>query len=135
MKTRKLIIPLLLLTAGSFSTEFFAQERIKALMKQIEKMDDREILEADIVRRNNPALRTKSYTMLIKLRYSPELEKNLIDAFRQDGDEARQVVEQKKDGKVSHFLYRFDNSTYSFTVSGDTISIQARESTPHIRFR
>jgi predicted HicB family RNase H-like nuclease len=121
--------------AGSFSMESFAQDKIKALMQQIEKMDDKDILEADIVRKNNPTLRTKSYTMLIKLRFSPELEKQLVDTFQQDSEKANQVIEQKKDGKVLHFLYKFDHSTYSFTISSDTISIQAQESTPLIRFR
>ena len=135
MKTRNLIIYLVLLTAGSFSIDLFAQENIKALMQQIEKTDDKDIIEADIVRKNNSALRTRSYTMLIKLRYSPELEKKLVDTFQQDNDKANQVIEQKKDGKVLHYLYKFNNATYSFTISNETISIQAQESTPLIRFR
>ena len=136
MKTRNLIIPLALIIACSLSTKCFSQEKIKTLMQQIEKMDDKDILEADIVRKSNPTLRTQSYTMLIKLRFSPELEKKLIDTFHQDSEKAKQVLEQKKDGKVSHFFYRFDNSTYySFTVNNDTISIQANESVPLIRFR
>ena len=135
MKTRNLIISLVVLVAGSFSTGMVAQENIRTLIQQIEKMDDKEILEADIVRKNNPALRTKSFTMLIKLRYSPELEKRLTDAFKQDSEKASQVIEQKKDGKVLHYLYKFTNATYSFTISSDTISIQAQESTPLIRLR
>ena len=135
MKKRILVVVIALLITGSFSMEFFAQDKIKALMQKIEKMDDKDIFEADIVRKNNPTLRTKNFTMLIKLRFSPELEKLLIDAFHQDVEKANQVVEQKKDGKVLHFLYRFDTSSYSFTISNDTISIQARESTPLIRFR
>ena len=135
MNTRNLIITLVFLIAGSFSMQFFAQERIKALMQQIEKMDNKDIFEADIVRKNNPTLRTNSFTMLMKLRFSPELEKKLIDTFHQDSEKAKQVVEQKKDGKVLHFFYRFDNSTYSFTINNDTISVQAGENNPLIRFR
>jgi hypothetical protein len=125
----------MLLIAGSFSMKTFAQEKIKALMQQIEKTADKDILEADIVRKNNPTLRTKSYTMLIKLRFSPELEEKLIDTFQQDSENANQVIEQKKDGKVLHYLYKFNNATYSFTISSDTISIQTQENTPLIRFR
>jgi hypothetical protein len=135
MKSRFLLISIVLLIAGSFTIECFAQEKIKALMEQIEKTDDKDVLEADIVRKNNPTLRTRSFTMLIKLRFSLELEKKLIETFKQDSEKAKQVVEQKKDGKVLHFLYKFDNSTYSFTISNDTISIQANESVPLIRFR
>jgi len=135
MRTRNLLISIVFLIAGSLTTEFLAQDKIKALMSQIEKMDDKDILEADIVRKNNPILRTKSYAMLIKLRFSPEIEKLLIDTFKEDSEKAKQVIEQKKDGKVLHFLYRFDNSTYSFTISNDTISVQASESIPLIRFR
>jgi len=135
MKTRFFLVSIVLLMASCFSMESFAQENIKALMQQIEKTNDKDVLEADIVRKNNPSLKTKSYTMLIKLRFSPELEKKLIDTFQQDSDKANQVIEQKKDGKVLHYLYKFNNATYSFTISSDTISIQARESTPLIRFR
>jgi len=135
MNKRNAIITFVLLVAISFSMEFFAQEKIKALMQQIEKMDNKDIFEADIVHKNNTALRTKSYTMLIKLRFSPELEKKFTDTFRQDSEKAKQVVEQKKEGKVIHFLYRFDSSTYSFTINNDTISVHASENTPLIRFR
>ena len=135
MKTRILTLSFALLVTVCFFSDMVAQENIKALMQQIEKMDDKEILEADIVRRNNPHLRTKNFTMLIKLRYSPELEKKLTETFKQDSEKAVQVLEQKKEGKVLHFLYRFDNSTYSFTINNDTISIQTRESTPLIRIR
>jgi len=135
MKTRNLLISIALIISGSFSTKLLAQDKIKALMQQIEKMDDKDIFEADIVRKNNPILRTKSYAMLIKLKFSPELEKKLINTFKEDNENAKQVIEQKKDGKVMHFLYRFDNSTYSFTISNDTISVQANESIPLIRFR
>jgi hypothetical protein len=135
MKTRIILISLVLLLTGGFSTELFAQDNIKALMQQIEKMDDKEILEADIVRKNNPTLRTKSFTMLAKLKYSPELEKKLIDTFQKDSEKANQVIEQKKEGKVQQYLYRFDNATYSFTINNDTISIQAKESIPLIRLR
>ena len=135
MKTRYLIIVFVVLAAGSFSTKVFAQDHIKALMQQIEKMDDKDVLEADIVRKSNPTLRTRSYTMLTKLKFSPELEKKLIDTFHQDSEKAKQVVEQKKDGKVLHFLYRFDNASYSFTIDNDTISVQASENIPLIRFR
>jgi hypothetical protein len=113
----------------------FAQEKIKTLMQQIEKTDSKDIFEADIVSKNNPALRTKSFTMLMKLRFTPELEKKLIDTFHQDVEKANQVVEQKKDGKVIHFLYRFDSSMYSFTINSDTIHVQARETKPLIRLR
>ena len=135
MKTRFLLVGIVLFAAGSFSMVSFAQEKIKALMQQIEKTADKDVLEADIVRKNNPALRTKSYTMLVKLRFSPELEKKLVDTFQQDSEKANQVIEQKKDGKVLHYLYKFNNATYSFTISSDTISIQAQESTPLIRLR
>jgi len=135
MKTRNLVILFALLIAGCFPMKSFAQEKIKALMQQIEKMSDKDIFEADIVRKNNPTLRTKNFTMLVKLRFSRELEKKLIDTFQQESEKANQVVEQKKDGKVLHYLYRFNNSTYSFTINNDTISIQARETTPLIRLR
>ena len=63
----------------------------------------------------------------LTLRYTPELEKELVATFRKDQDNAVREVEQKKDGKVTHMLYQFDDSEYSFTIKNDTISIQATE--------
>ena len=63
----------------------------------------------------------------ITLKYTPSLEKELIDAFRKDQEKAIHEVEQRKEGKVSHMLYRFDDSEYSFTIKNDTINIRATE--------
>jgi len=63
----------------------------------------------------------------LTLKYTPELEKELVTAFRKDQENATREVEQKKDGKVTHMLYQFDDSEYSFTIKNDTISIQATE--------
>jgi len=134
MITRYLMIAIVLLSAGFFTTEVHAQENIKAMIKKCESMD--EVIEADIVRYNDPRIKKLSRsTILIKMLATPALEQQLEEAFRKDSAKATQAVEQKKDGKVSHMLYRFDSSTYSYTISNDTISIQARESNPLIRFR
>ena len=66
----------------------------------------------------------------LTLKYTPELEKELVAAFRKDQDNAIREVEQKKEGKVTHMLYQFDDSEYSFTIKNDTISIQATEGNP-----
>jgi len=134
MKKRHLLIAIALLSIGFCTTEVHAQENIKAMIKKCEGMD--EVIEADIVRYNDPRIKKLSRsTILIKMIASPELEQQLEEAFRKDSPKATHAVEQKKEGKISHMLYRFDSSTYSFTVSNDTISIQARESNPIIRFR
>ena len=134
MKKRHLLIAIVLLSMGFCTTEVHAQENIKAMIKKCEGMD--EVIEADIVRYNDPRIRKLSRsTTLIKMIASPELEQQLEEAFRKDYAKATQAVEQKKEGKISHMLYRFGLSTYSFTVSNDTISIQTRENIPIIRFR
>ena len=68
----------------------------------------------------------------LTLRYTHELEKELVAAFRKDQDNATSEIEQKRDGKVTHMLYQFDDSEYSFTIKNDTISIQATEGNPVI---
>jgi len=134
MITRHLLIAIVILSAGIFTMKVHAQDNIKAMIKQCEGME--EVIEADIVRYNDPRIKKLSRsTILIKMITSPALEQQLEEAFRKDSAKATQAVEQKKDGKISHMLYRFDASTYSFTISNDTLSIQARESNPIIRFR
>jgi len=63
----------------------------------------------------------------ITLKYTSELEKELVAAFRKDQEVAIREVEQKKDGKVTHMLYQFEDSEYSFTIKNDTINIRATE--------
>jgi len=134
MKKRHLLIAIILLSAEICTMKVQAQENIKAMIKKCESME--EVIEADIVRYNDPRIKKLSRsTILIKLITSPALEQQLEEAFRKDSAKATHAVEQKKDGKVSQMLYRFDASTYSYTISNDTISIQARESNPIIRFR
>jgi len=134
MKKKNLLIALVILSAGFLTMKAQAQENIKAMLKKCEGME--EVIEADIVRYNDPRIKKLSRsTILIKMITSPALEQQLEEAFRKDSAKATQAVEQKKDGKISHMLYRFDASTYSYTISNDTISIQARESNPIIRFR
>ena len=63
----------------------------------------------------------------LTLKYTPGLEKELVEAFRKDQEKAIYEVEQKKEGRISHMLYRFDGSEYSFTIKNDTITINERE--------
>lgn len=132
MKTRYLIIVIVLL-AGNCSIKSYAQDNIKEMIKKCENMD---VIEADIVRYRNPKIKSMNRsTIFIKMLTSTELEKQLEEAFKQDSNKAIQVVEQKKDDRVSHMLYRFGTSTYSYTISNDTISIHAQENYPISRFR
>jgi hypothetical protein len=61
MKARNLMIAVLLLTAGSFTMGSYAQENIKALIKKIENMD---VIEADIFRNNDPNRKNISISWL-----------------------------------------------------------------------
>jgi len=153
MKTRNLMIAAVFLTAGSFTMESLAQENIKALFKKCENMD---VIDANIVRNKssnsnvisitysnpisdpsrtdtrNTLNRSPQSIINMRLKYTPELEKELVAAFRKDQEKATQEVEQRKDGKVTRMLYQFDGSEYSFTIVNDTINIQATEGRPNI---
>ena len=144
MKPRNLLIAVVLFMAGSLSSESFAQENIKALIKKCENMD---VIDANIVRnksagyttsssqttastspRISRGLTTSPRTIVnITLKYTPSLEKELVAAFRKDQEKSIHEVEQRKEGKVTHMLYRFDDSEYSFTIKNDTINICATE--------
>jgi len=148
MKSRNLVMAVLLLTASSLVTGALAQENIQALIKKCETMD---VIDANIVRnkattptfetrttgisgnniRTSVRLRQSSFAprsvINMTLKYSPSLEKEIVAAFRKDQDKAIHEVEQRKNGKVSHILYRFEDSEYSFTIKNDTITINATE--------
>ena len=64
---------------------------------------------------------------------TPQLEKELVAAFRKDQNAATREVEQIKSGKVTHMLYQFDDSEYSFTIKNDTINIRAIEGRARIQ--
>jgi len=144
MKTRNVLIAIVLIVAGSLTMKPLAQENIKAMIKKCESMD---VIDANIVR-NKPitnytttttrsgdtaSVRRTLFPMAprsivnITLKYTPALEKELVAAFRKDQDKANHEVEQIKGGKVSHMLYRFDDAEYSFTIKNDTITINATE--------
>jgi len=148
MKTRILVMATAILLAGNVVIEALAQENIKALIKKIETMD---VIDANIVRNkdtiavgnvistriSNPVNRrpmtnidysqTPRSIVNITIKYTPALEKELVAAFRKDQDKAINEVEQRKEGKTTHILYKFEDSEYSFTVKDDIISIQATE--------
>ena len=139
MKTGNLVIAIVFLLAGSVTMKSLAQENIKALIKKFENMD---VIDANIVRNKHSNRNTISYSnsrpniqsirspqsiINYTIKYTPELEKELVAAFRKDQEKAIREVEQRKEGKVTHMLYQFDDSEYSFTVKNDTISIQATE--------
>jgi hypothetical protein len=133
MKKRYFKVKVALFLAVIMPTGMYAQENIKAAIKKCEKM---EVIEADIVRYKEPGLKGLSRTtVLIKMMTSPELEKMLEEAFHQDSEKATQAVEQKKEGRISHMYYKFDYANYSYTISNDTVNIQANERTPLIRIR
>ena len=151
MKTRILVMATAILLAGNVVNVAIAQDNIKALIKKIETMD---VIDANIVRNKDTTSNTNStYTTTekstdkstsvtisrnvpiqtprsiinITIKYTPALEKELVAAFRKDQDKAINEVEQRKEGKTTHILYKFEDSEYSFTVKDDIISIQATE--------
>ena len=148
MKTRILVMATAILLAGNVVIEALAQENIKALIKKIETMD---VIDANIVRNkdtiavgnvssvriSNPVNRrpmtnidysqTPRSIVNITIKYTPALEKELVAAFRTDQDKAINEVEQRKEGKITHLLYKFEDSEYSFAIRNDMISIQATE--------
>ena len=139
MKLRIFLIAVVLFTAGSFTMEALGQENIKAMIKKCETMD---VIDANIVRHypsnaqtssNRQATASSSFInsprsiINITLKYTPELEREIVVAFRKDQEKVTREVEQRKEGKVTHMLYRFEDSEYSFTIKNDTISIRATE--------
>ena len=150
MKTRNLMVAVLL-TAGSFTMSSFAQENIKALIQKCENMDN---VELNIVRNKGTSQGTQASSLMssmlldskeigfisffrpgmvvrsittVTLKSTPAFEKELVAAFHKDREKAIQEIEQKKDGKITHMHYQFENGDYSFTVKNDTLRINAVE--------
>lgn len=120
MKKISLLIAIILLLAGNSAKEAFAQENIRAMIKNFENMD---VIETDIVRNHFPIIKKiNRSTTKIQIASSPDLEQQIEEAFRQDSENAIHATEQKKDGKV-YMFYRFRYSTYSYTNSNDMINI------------
>ena len=120
MKKRNLLIATILLLAGNIALKSFAQENIRAMIKNHENMG---LVETDIVRKNYPVIKKfNRTTTIIKFMSTPDLEQQFEEAFRLDSENAIHAVEQKKDDK-KYMFYRFENSTYSYTKSNDIINI------------
>jgi hypothetical protein len=128
MKNRNLLIAIVLLLAGNLVTGIYAQENIRAMIKNSENTG---VTETDIVRTNYPIIKKiNRSTTGIKLMASPDLEQQFEEAFRQDSENAIHAIEQRKDGKV-YMFYRFNSSTYSYTKSNDVINIIESIETKH----
>ena len=124
MNTRNLMAAVLLM-AGSFTMGSLAQENIKALVQKCENMDD---VDANIVRSKGGGSSIRNSTNLT-LKYTPALEKELVDAFRKDEDKATRVIESKEGGKMTHMMYEFEDGKvrYGFNIEKNEIHIMLIE--------
>ena len=119
MKNRKLLIATILL-AGNLAIGAFAQDNIRAMIKDFE---NRDVIETNIIRNNYPIIKKiNRSTTSIKLAYSPDLAQQLEETFYQERETAIHAIEQKKDGKV-YMFYRFASSTYSYSRNNELINI------------
>lgn len=128
MKKRNLRIAILLLLAGNLASGVYAQENIRKALKNHENMGE---VETDMIRKNYPMIKQYNRsTSIIKLVSEPDIEQQIEEAFRQDGEKAIHAIEQKKEGKT-YLFYRFESSTYSYTKSNDIINIIESIETNH----
>ncbi len=127
MKKKSLILIAIMLIAGSISTEVFAQEAIKALVKKCENMQN---VNINIVRSRNKD--TKKLERVVKnISFSNDkiLADEFIAAFEKDREMADKEIENMSNGKLDNLFYRFGNSSYSFSYDkeGGSVSITVIE--------
>lgn len=104
------LIPVFCLIAGFMNT-VSAQDNLKALLLKCESMDD---VSINIVHQRDRE--TKETTQIVKS-FSFKNNKSLVDdflkAFEKDKDEAIQVIENKKNGKIVPSYYQFADGEYN----------------------
>lgn len=128
MKAKNVIVVAILLIAGSFSTEVFAQETLKALVKKCETMEN---VNINVVRnRDKETRKMKRMIVNISFNNNPALLKEFIDAFEKDKEMADQEISNSANGKITNMFYRFGNVSYSFSQNeggGGSISVIEKE--------
>lgn len=122
MKTKSLFI--LFLFTGCFSMGAYAQKNIMALVKKCETIES---VDMNVIRkRNKDTKKLEEGIVTVKIKSNPSLIDEFIDAFKKDENDATEVIENKKNGKLTPQLYKFDNLiiTFNFKDNGNaTISI------------
>lgn len=117
MKAKSFIVVAIILVAGSFSSEVFAQEALKALVKKCENMEN---VNINVVRNKNKETREMERVITnINFDGNQALVNEFIAAFEKDRGMADQEIENKSNGKITNMFYKFGNVSYSFSQNDE----------------
>jgi len=107
MKSKRFFSVVIFLVGITFNS-LYAQ---KALEELITKCEDRDDVKVSVVKGNN-----RNNVVTISFTNNPSLEKEIIEAFKQEKSNADQVIEEKDKGKVNQLFYKFtkDNTTSTY---------------------
>jgi hypothetical protein len=122
MKKTTLILTLLLM-AGSFSTNLFAQTSLEALLKKCEAMTT---IDMSLSRTRNAQTKELEQELIsFTIRDNPALIGEFMSAFKKEEANAIQVSESRKGGQISSLYYIFENAIYSLSYKeeGKTVGI------------
>lgn len=121
MKTKSILTLLLIVTACCFSSNVWAQEKLNALMKRCESMDN---VDISVVQQRNPTTRKISQIITTaKFSNNKALVDEFLSAFESDKNDAIQIIDKKKDGRMVPSYYQFNvgskSVAYTITVKND----------------
>lgn len=115
MKKKNVFLVMILLIAGSLSSEVMAQKTINALVKKCESIDG---VDMNIVKNRDRKTKQVEKTIInLTIENNPSLVKEFIAAFEKDEPDAYQIIQDKKNGKIIPQFYRFEGVSYSFSMS------------------
>lgn len=117
MGTSKILWMVLLLLAGSVSTELLAQKHLQEVTKKCN--NQKEVNRSFIQRKNKETKELERITYDFSIPGSSPLIQEIKRAFEQDRADAYQVAEEEKDGKTNWY-YRFATDKGSLVYSLDS---------------
>lgn len=121
MKTKVLFLVIFLCAVSGYINNISAQETLKALVVRCETMD--EVSVSIVHQRDRETKQTTQIVKSLKFTDNKSLKDEFLAAFDKDKDEAIQVIEKKKDGKIVPSYYQFAdgdfNVSYTIKVSED----------------
>lgn len=117
MKTKGVILAIILSLSMTSIDKLDAQENLNALMKKCENLQnvDIEVLFEKDPKTKKPTRNMTTVTFAVK--ENPKLQDEFLEAFQKDRNAAYKVIEGKKNGKILPTFYRFAAGTTDITYT------------------
>jgi len=132
MKTNRLLITVVLIISGGFLVNLSAQKALNAVVAKMEKMDN---ISVNIVKdKDKDTKKVILSIMNFNFKNNESLKKEILSAFEKDKEMADRESENKEQGRRTSLLYRFGNTSFSYSEDKDgNISFSVRENSDERR--